>query len=75
MEKNLKDADIIPEDGEAVGGGPAFDDDEIRSFVSLVSISIVVLGLITIFISSTGGLGAATRKTCLLVLVSGHIET
>ena len=75
METNLKKDEVLPDDGEAVGGGPAFEDTEVRTLISFVSASAVILGLIIIFASSIGWLGAATRNTCLLVVVSGRIET
>lgn len=65
---------VLPENGHAVGSGPAFDEDEVTSFMSFWLNMMLLVGTLIVLISFNGVIGALTRTKWQLVMVSQRIQ-
>ncbi|KAI0229794.1 hypothetical protein LSAT2_019786 [Lamellibrachia satsuma] len=59
---------VLPENGHAVGSGPAFDEDEVTSFMSFWLNMMLLVGTLIVLISFNGVIGALTRTKWQLVM-------
>ena len=61
---------ILPKDGQSIGNGPAFDEEDVSTLVSSVLKVLVMCGAVIVLISFIGCVGSATRSTCFMIVVS-----